>query len=88
MQANAPENLFSDVFPEQAMSKEPGKGTGFFNVLKSAVSAAFGVQSSKNRERDFQHGKPIHFIVAGILLTLTFLFLVGLFVKVMISTSA
>ena len=69
------------------MNKISNKGTGFFNVLKSALAAAVGVQSSKNRERDFEHGKPIHFIVAGILLTITFLLLIGLFVKIMINTN-
>lgn len=71
-----------------SMNNESKKGTGFFNVLKSAMSAGFGVQSSKNRERDFKHGKPIHFIVAGLLLTLTFLLVVGFFVKLMISTNS
>ena len=69
------------------MTKSPRSGTGFFNVLKSALSAAFGVQSNKNRERDFTHGKPIHFIIAGILLTLTFLLIIGLLVKIMLSTA-
>lgn len=69
------------------MNEETNKGTGFFNVLKSALAAAVGVQSSKNRERDFKHGKPAHFIVAGILLTLAFMLLVGLFVKIMINTN-
>lgn len=63
------------------------KGTGFLNVLKSALAAGFGVQSSRNRERDFKQGKPIHFLLAGIILTLLFIALVGLFVKLMISTN-
>ena len=67
--------------------KKAPNGTGFFNVLKSAIAAAFGVQSSKNRERDFKHGKPIHFIVAGIVVTMTFLLLISLFVEAMIKTS-
>lgn len=66
---------------------EPNSGTGLVNVLKSAAAAAFGVQSQSNRENDFQHGKPVHFIIAGILMTLLFLGGVGLFVKFMISTS-
>lgn len=42
---------------------------GFWTVLKSVLSAFFGVQSGRNRERDFQHGKPIHFIMVGLLAT-------------------
>lgn len=63
------------------------KGTGFFNVVKSAASAAFGIQSQANRQRDFESGKPIHFIIAGIVTTLLFLLGVGLFVKIMIATN-
>jgi hypothetical protein len=63
------------------------QGTGFFNVLKSALSAAFGVQSNANRERDFKHGKPIHFIAAGLIVTLVFIAAVVLMVKVMIASS-
>lgn len=68
--------------------RQSSGGTGFINVVKSAMAAAFGVQSSKNRERDFKHGKPIHFIIAGVFLTLSFLLLIGLMVKVMIATNS
>lgn len=78
-------NLQTDVLI--SMSKQKPTGTGFINVLKSAMSAAFGVQSSKNRERDFTQGKPIHFIIAGIFLTLSFLLFIGLMVKIMIATA-
>jgi len=33
----------------------------------------FGVQSSKNRERDFTKGKPIHYVVVGLLFTVIFI---------------
>jgi hypothetical protein len=36
------------------------------------LAAAFGVQSGKNRARDFTHGKPSHFVVLGILFTAVF----------------
>ena len=32
----------------------------------------FGVQSGKNRARDFTHGKPSHFVLLGILFTTVF----------------
>ncbi|WP_018231988.1 DUF2970 domain-containing protein [Thioalkalivibrio thiocyanodenitrificans] len=44
----------------------------FWDVLKSVLSAFFGVQNRRNRERDFRHGKPIHFVVVGLLATLLF----------------
>ena len=52
---------------------------GFFEVMKSTMAAFFGVQSNANRERDFTHGKPSHFIAMGLLLGLVFvLTLVGI----------
>lgn len=41
-------------------------------VVLSVFAAALGVQNSKNRERDFTHGSPIVFIVAGLIFTLIF----------------
>lgn len=63
-------------------------GTGIFSVLKSTAAAAFGVQSQANREKDFTEGKPIHFIIAGLIATLAFLLCIGLLVKVMIATNS
>lgn len=45
---------------------------GFWDVVKSVLAAFFGVQSGRNRERDFRYGKPIHFILVGLLATLLF----------------
>lgn len=53
----------------RAQSKDKIK---FGDVVKSVGAAFFGVQSTKNRERDFTHGKPIHYIVAGLLATVLF----------------
>lgn len=48
-------------------------------VALSVIAAAFGVQSSRNRERDFSHGDPLTFIVAGLVFTALFvLTLVGI----------
>jgi len=55
--------------------------------MKSVAAAGLGVQSSRNRQRDFEHGKPWHFIVGGIIGTLLFLAAVALFVKWLIATS-
>jgi len=55
---------------------------GLWAVTKSVSAAFFGVQSSKNRERDFQHGKASHYIIIGAILTL--LFILGLWLAVVI----
>lgn len=45
----------------------------FKETLKSVGSAFFGVQSDKNRERDFKQGKFSHFIIAGLLAVVLFI---------------
>jgi uncharacterized MAPEG superfamily protein len=49
------------------------KSPGLRALLQSVLAAALGVQSSKNRERDFTNGKASHFIVAGIVFTFLFI---------------
>lgn len=44
-----------------------------FQVVSSVLAAALGVQSSKNRERDFKQGRAGTFIAAGIIFTLLFI---------------
>ncbi|MEM7077294.1 MAG: DUF2970 domain-containing protein [Pseudomonadota bacterium] len=44
----------------------------FWQVLGSTLAAAFGVQTQKNRERDFSRGKASHFIAMGIGFTVVF----------------
>ncbi|MGR3889353.1 DUF2970 domain-containing protein [Pseudomonas sp. 1152_12] len=44
----------------------------FWQMLHSVMAAAFGVQSGKNRTRDFTHGKPSHFVILGIVFTAVF----------------
>jgi len=52
--------------------KTPGK-PGFLSIVRSTLAAAIGVQSSKNRERDFTQGNPLAFIAAGIIFTVLFI---------------
>nr|WP_314873965.1 DUF2970 domain-containing protein [uncultured Pseudomonas sp.] len=56
-----------------------GKPPTFWQMLHSVLAAALGVQSGKNRARDFTHGKASHFIALGVLFMLVFvLVLIGL----------
>ncbi len=48
------------------------KPLSFREVLQSVLAAAFGVQSGKNRARDFSRGKPSHFIALGLMFTALF----------------
>lgn len=49
---------------------------GLFAIFKSVLAAFFGVQSEKNRERDFVQGKFWHFALMGVVATLIFILLV------------
>ena len=42
-------------------------------VMGSVFAASFGVQSKENKIRDFSRGKPVHFIIAGVTITVMFL---------------
>ena len=62
-------------------------GTGFWSIVQSVGAGLIGVQSSKNRERDFTQGKPLHFIIGGLVGTAIFLFFVWLIVQYLLATS-
>jgi hypothetical protein len=46
---------------------------GPMQVVSSVIAAGLGVQSSRNRERDFKQGRFGVFVVAGIIFTLLFI---------------
>jgi hypothetical protein len=56
----------------------------FKQMVHSVLAAALGVQSGKNRERDFTRGKPSHFILLGIAFTLVFVLLIFGVVKLVL----
>jgi hypothetical protein len=65
-------------------SPEPGRAPGFLQVVASVLAAAFGVQSGRNRERDFKHGRARTFILAGIVFTVLFVLAIVLVVKLVL----
>jgi len=60
----------------------------FWQIAGSTMAAAFGVQKSANRERDFTRGKPIHFIIAGVAFTLVFVLIVVAVVQLVLHTAS
>lgn len=79
-----------DNSAEAASDRNVGNGqagTGFWSVTQSVLAAGIGVQSKANKERDFQQGKPIHFIIGGIVGTVLFVLAVALFVRFLIASS-
>lgn len=68
--------------------REPAdKPPTFLQAFGSALAAAFGVQSSENRQRDFKHGKPIVFNAVGLLVTALFIGGVWLAVKLALKSA-
>lgn len=47
--------------------------SSFKDTFKSVAAAFFGVQSNKNREKDFTQGKLSHFIIVGIISVIIFI---------------
>lgn len=74
----------SEQQDQQDEPAEDGK-PGFFAIVASTLAAAFGIQSSKNRERDFKHGNIWVFVVAGIIFTAGFILILTTLVKVALS---
>ena len=48
-------------------------GSKIYRIIQSTRAAAIGVQSKKNRERDFEEGSAGTYIVAGIVFTALFI---------------
>jgi hypothetical protein len=74
------------------MNKDPQqpdeKPLTFWQIAGSAMAAAFGVQKSANRERDFSRGKPMHFIIAGIVFTVVFVLIVVTVVQLVLRNAS
>ena len=52
--------------------QESEKKLSLIEVALSICAAALGIQSSKNRKRDFSRGNPITFLLFGLLFTVIF----------------
>ncbi len=63
---------------------EQKNGVRILDVCKSILMSFFGVQKESVRQRDFEKGKPLHFIVAGIVFTLLFIVLLYSLVKLIL----
>ena len=53
----------------------------WLRYILSVLQAFFGVQSSENRDRDFEQGNPVVFFVIAIVITIVFMLSLFLFVN-------
>jgi len=67
--------------------QKPAEKPGLLQVVGSVMAAAIGVQSSKNHERDFKHGKARNFIIAGVVFTVVFVLTVFTVVSLVLKTN-
>ncbi len=69
---------------QQANQEKEADKLSFWQVVFSTLASFFGVQTQKNRERDFSKGNPLAFIVAGLVLTTLFILSVVAVVRVVL----
>ncbi len=70
---------------EQQSSENEKKSLKPWQVVSSVFAAGLGVQSSRNRERDFKEGRAGVFIAAGIIFTLLFIGVMVAIVQLVLS---
>ncbi len=72
---------------EQEQQEQERGSLNPFQVIASVLAAGLGVQSSKNRERDFKQGRAGVFIAAGLIFTLLFIATVFTVVQLVLKSS-
>ena len=70
-----------------APEKKDDERLNLVQVISSVFAAGLGVQSSKNRERDFKQGRFGVFIAAGFIFTLLFMGALFTIVQLVIKNS-
>lgn len=66
---------------------EKGKKTNLLQVVGSVLMAGLGVQSSKNKERDFKQGNFKAFIIVGLVFTILFVVTVATVVSTVLDSA-
>ena len=67
------------------MDEEKKQKPSFGQVVLSTLAAAIGVQSNKNRERDFKGGSIKTYVAAGLIFTALFVITLVLVVRTVLS---
>lgn len=67
-------------------ARKPEEPLTLMETIASALAAAFGVQSSRNRARDFSRGRPGQFIAVGAVLTVLLILGIAALVHLVLSS--
>ncbi|HBX35795.1 MAG TPA: hypothetical protein DEG76_00160 [Pseudohongiella sp.] len=71
---------------EQGQAPQPArKKLGFWQTMSSVIAASFGVQSRKNKERDFEQGSISGFVAAALIFTVLFVLTLVVIVRVVLA---
>ena len=68
-------------------SRDTEKPMSLLQVAQSVLAAFFGVQSNRNRERDFKGGSAKVFVIAGLIGTVIFIVLVATVVRLVLGAA-
>lgn len=74
-----------DESEDQLDDRPKNKAPTLLQIMLSVIAAAFGVQSGKNRERDFAAGNPLTFIIAGLIFTILFVLVIIVVVNLVLA---
>jgi hypothetical protein len=83
-------SYYGGILEQQDEESKNGKAPenlSFWQVVLSVIQASFGVQSRKNRERDFKQGNLLTFIVAALIFTTLFVGILLLIVRSVLNSS-
>lgn len=69
------------------MTDKNNDSVSLIDTFKSTLWAFLGVQSDANRERDFSKGKPLHFILVGLVVTIMFILCIWGLVQLLLKFS-
>jgi len=64
--------------------KTPTKKGSFKDTMSSVAAAFAGIQTEKNRQRDFSQGKFSHFVIAAVLGVVLFIIALVVVVNIVI----
>ena len=71
-ESDDPQNSDDNPMQGPDQNSDQPKPPTLLQIAFSVVAAAFGVQTNKNRQRDFAGGNPVVFIVTGLIFTVLF----------------
>jgi uncharacterized membrane protein len=69
---------------DKKVERQKDEANSLSETFKSVGSAFIGVQSEEKRKQDFSQGKASHFIIAGVVVTVLFIFTLILVVSLVL----